>query len=241
MRYLLLLVGLSVGFVQAQSAVVVEECSEVKTNIVRALYPANELRTGKSAKIKVAIWIDTCGRVIRSEIEEGSSAAFNKAALVAANQSRFNPREQKFEGPLAKLVLPFAFNVSKGGGTVHIEKVVWPASHKKAYFVLDESQMPFESVEIAKNTVYMQEFRFISLRPTQTMMQLKDTKGDIWLFLADNVSRKTKVAARYQRIQAEKPTISVQVLCDPSIIDCAVMKTTLLKSGLLPFAKSLNE
>ena len=215
------------------------DCSGVTLQKVTPYYPAQALRDKKDGQVIVAIWIDKCGRAVKSEVFKSSgNKLLNEAALVAASKSVFS-RGNDLDQELSRIEVPYKFTSDKK--EYKSEKVLWPASHKKAYFVLDETPMQFETVQEAKANVSLEPYRLISSRPVQQMFQLKNESGDIWLFLADNVTYKFKVAARYHRIQTEKPTVSVQVLCDPTILDCGKMKTTLLKSGLLPFAKSLNE
>ena len=101
--------------------------------------------------------------------------------------------------------------------------------------------MPFASLETAFDSVIKQPHRLTNKQPVLDMRQLKNKSGDVWLFIADHSTYKFKVAARYQRIQGARPTVSVQVSCDQSIKDCSEIKEQLLKSGLHPFAKSLGQ
>jgi TonB family protein len=217
----------------------ISDCSGISTQKIAPHYPAQALRDKKGGEVIVAIWIDKCGRAVKSEVFKSSgNKLLNSAALEAASKSVFN-RANDLDQELSRIEVPYKFTSDKK--EYKSEKVLWPASHKKAYFVLDETPMQFETVQEAKAKIGSEPYRLISWRPVQQMMQINNEDGDIWLFLADNVTYKYKVAARYHRISAEKPTVNVQVLCDPAILDCGKMKATLLKSGLLPFAKSLNE
>lgn len=214
------------------------ECGGIKARNTAPRYPFEALRDKKGGTVIVAAWLDKCGRPVKTEVLKSSgNKLLNVAALEAANKSVFYPSSDAGEA-LSRIEVPYTFTPDTK--EYRSEKVSWPASHKRAYFVLDEMPMPHETVEQAKAEVYLQPYRLLGLRPTQIMLQLKNEGGDIWLFLADNVSHVSKIAARYQRIPAERPTISVQVLCEPAIKDCDEMKTLLLKSGLRPFAESLN-
>lgn len=214
------------------------ECAGIKARNAVPRYPFEALRDKKGGTVIVAAWLDKCGRTVKTEVLKSSgNKLLNAAALEAANKSVFSPSNDAGDA-LSRIEVPYTFTADTK--EYRSEKVSWPASHKKAYFILDDMPMPHETVEEAKAKIYMQPYRLLGLRPTQIMLQLKNESGDIWLFLADNVSHVSKIAARYRRISADNPTISVQVLCDPAIKDCDQMKTLLLKSGLQPFAESLN-
>jgi TonB family protein len=228
-------------FAQDETSIIASspaECSGITPKKAIPRYPAQALRDRKDGKVVVAVWIDSCGSVQQTELVKSSgNALLNAAAIDAANNSVFKPENSSF-GKLSRIEVPYQFTSDKK--EYKSEKPFWPASHKKAYFVLSETPFPFQTVQEALNMVSSQPSRLLSARPVQRMLQLKNEKGDVWLFLADNTTYKFKIAARYQRVQAENPTVSVQVLCDPSIRDCEKMKAILLKSGLLPFARSLN-
>lgn len=215
------------------------ECqTPMAKKILTPRYPAEALRDGIGGKVVVVAWIDRCGRVVKSEIIKSSgNKLLNAAALEAANNSIFRPEENS-EQQLFRLELPYGFTADS---ELRLEKAVWPASHKKAYFILDEQSKSFASVQAAFDSVAGQPHRLISKQSMLDMRQLKNKNGDVWLFLSDSSTYKFKIAALYQRIQAEKPTVSVQVFCDQSIKDCDLIKDQLLKSGLQPFAKSLNQ
>ncbi|MGH8049862.1 MAG: energy transducer TonB [Arenimonas sp.] len=227
------------SFASDEKPEAVAECAGIIVKKAIPLYPAQALRDKKDGGVVLAVWIDKCGRVQKSEVIESSrNKLLDGAAIEAANKSVFS-RDDDSDQELSRIEVPYKFTVDKK--EYKAEKVVWPSSHKQAYFVLDESPFPFETVEQARTKVGREPYRLVSLRPIQQMLQLENESGDIWLFLADNRTFKFKLAALYKKIPAEKPTVSVQVLCGPSIIDCTQMKATLLKSGLRPFAKSLNE
>lgn len=215
------------------------DCAGITPQKIAPRYPFQALRDRKDGEVIVAIWIDKCGRAVKSEVLKSSgNKLLNEAALQAASKSVFTRRDD-LDQELSRIEVPYKFTSDKK--VYKSEKVVWPSSHRKAYFVLDQTPIQFETVQEARAKIGSEPYRLISWRPVQQMMQMNNEDGDIWLFLADNVTYKYKVAARYHRISAEKPTVNVQVLCDPAILDCEKMKATLLKSGLLPFAKSLNE
>lgn len=214
------------------------ECADIAAKNVAPRYPVEALRDGVGGAVIIAVWLDKCGRAIKSEVIKSSgSKLLNAAALEAANQSIFKPANSA-EELLLPIEVPYTFTADS---KVRFEKAVWPASHKKAHFISDELPVQFDSVQAAFDSVIKQPHRLVSKQPVLDMRQLKNGNGDIWLFLADNSTYKFKVAARYQRTQAEQPTVSVQVSCDQSIKDCDEMKAGLLKSGLPPFAKSLNQ
>lgn len=66
---------------------------------------------------------------------------------------------------------------------LRFEKAAWPASHKKAYFILDELPIPFASVEAAFDSVIKQPHRLINKQPVLDMRQLKNKSGDVWPYL----------------------------------------------------------
>lgn len=217
----------------------ISDCSGVTLQKIAPRYPFQALRDKKDGEVVIAIWIDKCGRAVKSEVLKSSgNKLLNEAALVAASKSVFS-RGDDLDQEFSRIEVPYKFTSDKT--EYKSEKVVWPSNHKKAYFILDETPMQFATVQEARSKIGIVPYRLISLRPVQQMFQLKNESGDIWLFLADNVTYKFKVAARYHRISADKPTVSVQVLCDPAILDCGKMKATLLRSGLPPFAESLNK
>jgi TonB family protein len=215
-------------------------CLGVTAKSVTPFFPAQDLKDKRGGTVVVKAWYDVCGRVTRSEVLKSSrNKRLDFAALEAANKSVFEPLKNDTPEDLMFKEIPYTFTVDKK--EYKSEKAIWPSSHKSAYFVLDESPLQYKSIEEAMHAIGLKSLRILSLTPIQRLYQIKDEKGDVWLFLADNVTHKTRVAAIYQITTAQAPTISVQVLCDPAIKDCDLMKATLLKNGLPSIAKSMTK
>jgi protein TonB len=75
-------------------------------------YPPELRRSKRQGKVIVVFLVDTRGRVINPRVEKSTDPAFERAALDAIKQWRFEPGTRNGEKVQFKMRQPFSFNAS---------------------------------------------------------------------------------------------------------------------------------